>query len=158
MTDIEQTEDKDFAAELEREYKRRGDELARSGKKISMLTDIFSNEDLLRFVARLLTKKGGSLTRARETVNAVLTSPARCPKSLWEKYDLVDLRIFHPQFLRAVRTNLQIRSSVPDAPKLYDDALNAMLERSEKAKQQYAGRGKNDSGGKKSKTKNGEQQ
>ena len=157
MTDIDQTGDIDFAAELEREYKRRGDALKRSGKKITMLMDIFSNADILRFVARLLVK-GGSLTRARATINALLTSPTRCPKTLWEKYDLANLKILHPQFLRAIRENLELRSSESDRPGIYEDALYAMLERSEKAKQLHANRRSKTEGGNKPKAKKGEQQ
>lgn len=139
MTDIVQAEDIDFAAELDREYKRRGDELTRPGKKIAMLTDIFSNEDLLRFVARLLAKNG-SLTRARAAVNAVLSTPERCPRSISEKYDLTGLKILHPQFLRSINENLRIQASKPDCRQLYKDALSKMAERSEKAKKQYANR------------------
>lgn len=139
MPDNFQTEDSDFAAELEREYKRLGDEMTRPGRKIEMLTDIFSNEDLLRFVSRLLAKDG-SLSRARATVNAILSNPERCPSSISEKYDLTDLRILHPQFLSSIGANLRLQASRPDCPQLYKVALEKMAERSEKAKRQYANR------------------
>ena len=74
MTDNEKP--LDFAAELQREYERRGKELKRSGKKITMLVDLFSNDALLLFVANLLAE-GGSMTRARAAIKNSRTRTRR---------------------------------------------------------------------------------
>lgn len=137
MTDNENAID--FAAELQMEYERRGKELKRTGKKITMLVDLFSNDALLLFVSNLLAE-GGSMTRARASINALLSDPAKCPAEFRSKYDLADIRILHPQFLRAVGKNLQDRVARPDCPEVFRKALSEMGRRSTTAKLQHANR------------------
>jgi hypothetical protein len=137
MTDNEKP--LDFAAELQKEYERRGKELKRSGKKITMLVDMFSNDALLLFVANLLAE-GGSMTRARAAINALLPDPTRCPAEFRSKYDLTGIRILHPQFLRAVGKNLQDRVARPDCSEVFKKALAEMGRRSTAAKLNHANR------------------
>jgi hypothetical protein len=112
------------------EYEKR-DKEAKRPTKISMLEEVFSHDGLLRLVAGVLVnEKPSCIARVRESINALLNDEKRCPDELFEKYGLGDLRILHPQFLKAVSVNLAARTDDP----LFAEALGKMKERSTRAK------------------------
>lgn len=136
------TPPKSLEALIDEEYKAREEQQQKkTAWKISLVTELFSEDELLSVVAKSLVD-GRSMTCVRESLNAILADPLRCPPAIHGKYCSKPLHIFHPQFLKAVRANLHARIARPGCPDLYRNALAKMSERSAKAKDALAARKK----------------